>query len=288
MRIAKNLIWTISLQIQAFKELFIEHINYLEIDLANSLINKTKFSRNVKLLNSFKNLFSFALNPKYIEDGTFKDRLEQVKTSVQNYSSHAKNTISLKDKICIDTDLIQHFILSNSMFRTQYKEFYWSDIAFSEAFKNALVNKKDFKNYFPLKFKDEEGEIDIYVFVQSLLEFHNALSHLIMAVCKECEATQQQNVKNAMNHLYRATLDNYKIIIRFSMHKVQNNEHIQKSFLSIRKGEFLLLGEDIKNKKFEFYNPNKGKPQLEEKDILNAYKILFEEIKTNSQNLINT
>lgn len=257
-------------------DIVLEYINYLDIDLANSLINKTKFARNVKLLNSFKNLFSYTLNLEYVESESFKNRLEEIKTSVQNYSSNAKCAIDLKDKIHIDAALIQQFILSNSMFRIQHKEFYFSDIAFSEAFKNSLVSKEDFKNFFPLDFEGNKKE---YVFVQSLLEFNNALSHLVMAVCKERKAAQQQNTKNAMNHFYRATLDNYKIIIRFSMRKVRNNKHIQKSFLSIRENEFLFLGEDVENKKFKFYNPNKEKLQLEEMDILNAYKTLFTTIK---------
>lgn len=48
--------------------------------------------------------------------------------------------------------------------------------------------------------------------------------------------------------------------------------------MSIRENEFLLLGEDLKNKKFNFYDPSLK--TLRKINILEAYKIIFEEIKT--------
>lgn len=261
-------------QIEAFEYLFAEYIKYLEIDLANSLINKTKFARNVHLLNDFRNLFSYALNPKYVESEKFQQRKKDMTESVEEYCSNAKHIIELKGNIHIDAGLIQEIILSNGVFIKKHIEFYFSNIAFSDAFKKSLINKNDFKDYGLLNPKENKKE---YVFVQSLLEFNNALSHLVMAVCKKHKETKEQNIKSAMHHFYRATLDNYKIIIRFSMHKAQFNEYIQ-SFLSIRKGEFFLLGKDIQNRKIDFYNPVKKRLE-QDKNILNAYKELFEAIR---------
>ncbi|ELE3421947.1 hypothetical protein AAET74_000351, partial [Campylobacter coli] len=121
----------------------------------------------------------------------------------------------------------------------------------------------------------ENGNIEEKVFVQSLLEFNNALSHLIISISSDSEAIQQKNIHSAINHLYRATLDNYKIIIRFTIGKI-SNEDIVTSFLSIRKQEFLLLGQDLKDKNINFYSPNNKK--YEEKNIIQAYQELYKAI----------
>ncbi|EAH8795420.1 hypothetical protein EWV03_06275, partial [Campylobacter coli] len=127
----------------------------------------------------------------------------------------------------------------------------------------------------PQQDDSENGNIEEKVFVQSLLEFNNALSHLIISISSDSEAIQQKNIHSAINHLYRATLDNYKIIIRFTIGKI-SNEDIVTSFLSIRKQEFLLLGQDLKDKNINFYSPNNKK--YEEKNIIQAYQELYKAI----------
>ncbi|EIX0180922.1 hypothetical protein MGZ99_001239, partial [Campylobacter coli] len=134
---------------------------------------------------------------------------------------------------------------------------------------------KEFKDFLPQQDDSENGNIEEKVFVQSLLEFNNALSHLIISISSDSEAIQQKNIHSAINHLYRATLDNYKIIIRFTIGKI-SNEDIVTSFLSIRKQEFLLLGQDLKDKNINFYSPNNKK--YEEKNIIQAYQELYKAI----------
>ncbi|EIL6670461.1 hypothetical protein NB024_001440, partial [Campylobacter coli] len=131
------------------------------------------------------------------------------------------------------------------------------------------------KDFLPQQDDSENGNIEEKVFVQSLLEFNNALSHLIISISSDSEAIQQKNIHSAINHLYRATLDNYKIIIRFTIGKI-SNEDIVTSFLSIRKQEFLLLGQDLKDKNINFYSPNNKK--YEEKNIIQAYQELYKAI----------
>ncbi|EJZ2886740.1 hypothetical protein OHY47_000946, partial [Campylobacter coli] len=130
-------------------------------------------------------------------------------------------------------------------------------------------------DFLPQQDDSENGNIEEKVFVQSLLEFNNALSHLIISISSDSEAIQQKNIHSAINHLYRATLDNYKIIIRFTIGKI-SNEDIVTSFLSIRKQEFLLLGQDLKDKNINFYSPNNKK--YEEKNIIQAYQELYKAI----------
>lgn len=274
MKIVRNLKWMNFLQTQSFKNIFVEYIKYLEIDLANSLINKTKFARNVVFLNNIKNIFLNLLNPLYIESGEYQKRFENLKQQINKFQLEATNKIQINDELLVKLELIEKYIVSNSKFKIKCKEFYNSSKCFSDAFMN-YIDKKEFKDFLPQQDDSENGNIEEKVFVQSLLEFNNALSHLIISISSDSEAIQQKNIHSAINHLYRATLDNYKIIIRFTIGKI-SNEDIVTSFLSIRKQEFLLLGQDLKDKNINFYSPNNKK--YEEKNIIQAYQELYKAI----------
>lgn len=274
MKIVRNLKWMNFLQTQSFKNIFVECIKYLEIDLANSLINKTKFARNVVFLNNIKNIFLNLLNPLYIKSEEYQKRFDNLKQQINKFQLKATNKIQINDELLVKLELIEKYIVSNSKFKIICKEFYNSSKYFSDAFMN-YIDKKEFKDFLPQQDDSENGNIEEKVFVQSLLEFNNALSHLIISISSDSEAIQQKNIHSAINHLYRATLDNYKIIIRFTIGKI-SNEDIVTSFLSIRKQEFLLLGQDLKDKNINFYSPNNKK--YEEKNIIQAYQELYKAI----------
>lgn len=274
MKIVRNLKWMNFLQTQSFKNIFVEYIKYLEIDLANSLINKTKFARNAVFLNNIKNIFLNLLNPLYIKSEEYQKRFDNLKQQINKFQLKATNKIQINDELLVKLELIEKYIVSNSKFKIICKEFYNSSKYFSDAFMN-YIDKKEFKDFLPQQDDSENGNIEEKVFVQSLLEFNNALSHLIISISSDSEAIQQKNIHSAINHLYRATLDNYKIIIRFTIGKI-SNEDIVTSFLSIRKQEFLLLGQDLKDKNINFYSPNNKK--YEEKNIIQAYQELYKAI----------
>lgn len=138
-------------------------------------------------------------------------QLRILQVLIQAYKDNTRNKLAISSKADLGLDLIDKFIISNNEFKVQYANFYLSNRNFSDAFNNQLINKDDFKDYALLKLND----CDEKVFVQSLLEFHNALSHLILVTYKNHSSVQNKNYKSVINHLYRATLDNYKIIIRF-------------------------------------------------------------------------
>lgn len=263
-------------QIEHFKDLFLLYSRYLEVDLANSLINKTRFSRNVQLLQIFKTIFFYSLRPEYIEDSTSKFERLKLQEAIDEYTGEVERKINFNIENKIDTEVIRVHIIGDSLLRRIIIDYYCSDNAFSDAFKSSLINKDEFKDFLPGELR--QGE---HVFVQALLEFNNAISHLIVACCSNDKDMVKRNVKSAENHLYRATLDNYKIIIRFTIDRVKNNkEDILKSFLSIREQEFLLLGKDLKLKDINFYN------SCERKDckakIIEAYKTLYKDIVSKS------
>lgn len=262
------------LQTQSFKNILIEYIKYIEIDLANSLINKTRFARNVIFLNNIKNIFLNLLNPLYVESEEYQKRFEELKKQISQFQLKATNKIQINDELLISPELIKKYIVSNSKFKIKCQEFYNSSKCFSDAFMK-YIDKKEFKDLLPQQDSLDDKNVEEKVFVQSLLEFNNALSHLIISVSNESEDIRNKNFNSAINHLYRATLDNYKIIIRFTINKI-NNEDILTSFLFIRKQEFLLLGQDLKDKNIKFYNPNNKND--EEKNIVQAYQELYKAI----------
>lgn len=274
MKIVRNLKWMNFLQTQSFKNILVEYVKYLEIDLANSLINKTKFARNVIFLNNIKNIFLNSLNPLYIESEEYEKRFENLKQQIDKFQLEATNKIHINNELLIELELIEKYIVSNSKFKIKCQEFYISSKYFSDAFMSH-IDKKEFKDFLSQQDNSDDENIEEKVFVQSLLEFNNALSHSIIAISSNSEAIQQKNIYSAINHLYRASLDNYKIIIRFTINKI-NNEEIIKSFLSIREQEFLLLGQDLKDKNIKFYNPNNK--NNEEKNIIQAYQELYKAI----------
>ncbi|WP_146239363.1 hypothetical protein [Helicobacter valdiviensis] len=262
------------MQTQSFKNILNEYLKYIEIDLANSLINKTKFARNVIFLNNIKNIFLNLLNHSYAESEEYQKSYQKLKDQIKEFQLKANDKIQLNEKLCINLELIQKHIVSNTQFKIKCKEFYFSSKDFSEAFMN-YIDKRDFKDLLAQQDDLDDENVTEKVFVQSLLEFNNALSHLIISVSSSSEIIQNKNFNSAINHLYRATLDNYKIIIRFTIYKT-NNQDIKQSFLSIREQEFLLLGQDLKDKKINFYNPNNK--IYEKKNIIQAYQELYSAI----------
>ncbi len=49
------------------ERIFASYIDYLNVDLAHSLIDKTKFSRNMNIFVFFRDIFLMLLNPAYVD-----------------------------------------------------------------------------------------------------------------------------------------------------------------------------------------------------------------------------
>lgn len=261
-----------------YEELFYLYVRYLKVDLANSLINKTKFSKDVDILRIFKEIFFNLYNPNYEQDDIAKQNLKDLKKAIDEFSKEA-NTIHLDEEKIRNKNVCIEKIKKDEELRKICLEFYFSNQNFSKAFKNSLINKKEFKQFLPQTSElNEQGE---YVFVQALLEFSNALSHLAVFIYEgDLEAEKRiHNIKKAKNHLYRATLDNYKIILRFTIPKIKNNkDKLLNSFYSIREQEFLFLGKDISSKVIEYLSLEN---KQEEAKIIQAYKNLYSQVIEN-------
>ena len=87
---------------------------------------------------------------------------------------------------------------------------------------------------------------------QALIEFHNAISHLVAAYYGK---KQERNKERAINHFKRGALDSYKAIIKDFYHLYNAKKVTYKLSLelieNIRKKEYLSIGSD--NVLFEAY-----------------------------------
>lgn len=264
------------MRVSYLEELFFQYTLYLNVDLANSLINKTKFSRNVNLLVSFRDIFLGLYNLEYITIDKAGQDLGKLEKAINAYNKNA-STLTIQQEIMRDRqDLIKN-VSRNEDLRRICVEYYHSNKKFSDAFETSLINKDDFKDLIS-NTQPQQCESNIkHSFAQPLLEFNNALSHLAIFIYKGDINDQLQNIKKAQNHIYRAALDNYKMILRFTIPNLQNNkENILQSFRSMREQEFLLLGENFLNKKINYCCPiNNLSKKL---PIITAYRELVKTI----------
>jgi len=77
-----------------------------------------------------------------------------------------------------------------------------------------------------------------------LIEFNNALSHILFAL--ENTNTFKSNINKAKSHLYRAILDCYKEILVENSYLVERNQY---QYIKTRKKEALNIGKNEDNKK---------------------------------------
>ncbi len=114
---------------------------------------------------------------------------------------------------------------------------------------------------------------------QVLIEFHNAISHLIQAG----EGRKGDNIQRACNHFKRGALDLYKIIIKdffilYPLQCQQNTKEIQDKLFKIRVREYELIGDDeARASNAKFMDNNK---------VGNTAHTLFDEYNNLAQDII--
>ena len=234
------------------KSFFDIYLRYIEAELPSSLF-ESSVGRNIDTLILFQDTFIFLMtakkdinNAKLELDALF----EQLKEAVAEYVSEAQFKPQNKLRIAkVDTAFFDEELKKLlEEYRVAYKDFlqYLPKLKLSnEILKRFRIHKKG------------------NVLVQAILEFNNALAHIANALYRNNE-DQLHNIKKAKNHLYRAILDYYKMLLRFMMPNITADNLVQ-TYQELRLDEFLLLGEDITNK------TKKGQT------ITNRYKELFNE-----------
>lgn len=173
-----------------------------------------------------------------------KLKQEEEKEGLDNLKIDIKNYIGNKQQECLDIEIdkISHSTFDYNILLTQDFKNLLSDFCVScSDFRIIDTIEHDEGQEFA-KDKDRRS-----VLVQALLEFNNALSHIFTSVYHGND--DLGNINKAKNHLYRGTLDNYKMFIRLSIKSVkQKNPKLFEEFKDIRMQELLYLGKDVQGK----------------------------------------
>lgn len=224
------------MQTKIFNSFFFQYGRYLQYDLIHSLQQKTKIGRNVDLLIEFREFFKLLVSSKLKQEEE-KEGLDSLKIDIKNY-------IGNKQRECLDIEIDK---ISRSTF--DYNILLTQD--FKDLLSDFCISCLDFRIIDTIE-HDEGQEFAKdknrrSVLIQALLEFNNALSHIFTSVYHGND--DLGNINKAKNHLYRGTLDNYKMFIRLSIKSVkQKNPKLFEEFKDIRMQELLYLGKDVQGK----------------------------------------
>lgn len=207
----------------------------------SSVFEVSIVGRNIDVLIAFQDTFSLLLT-KRITDSDAKKVLDNLETLVNTYISEAyDNKRSLKTLPSLKDEIID-ILLHDKEFITLLKEYH--------------IAYKDFLQYLPrLNLKQDTLEQfhineDGNVLVQAILEFNNALAHISNLFYLGDVKDKCSNLKKAKNHIYRAILDNYKMLLRFIIPTIRETmtDKLWQDYRKIRIDEFLFLGRNITEK----------------------------------------
>lgn len=239
---------------------------FLEIDSVESLT----LGRNRSLIKSFYHFYYFeSMIKKSSGDDNIRDKLNQtkilLKKEFKNYMSQ-KNKYHIKIWANPQTSSTYPHIVENPNISEaflylvdaveQYEK--WRSKLSNEQLlviyrKNLEDRQKYYGNDECFKGFNEEllKNIDITkltnnkMLKQTLIEFHNAISHLVAAYYGR---NQDNNKERAINHFKRGALDSYKAIIKDFYHlynvKKAKNDPPSEDMKNIRKKEYLNIGSD--------------------------------------------
>ena len=263
-------------KINCAKKLFSAYIEYLQIDLANSLLNNNACYRNIDIIIVLKDIFLLLQQSETILEmrkekiDTMFEKLDDV---IKKYSVSKTFELELQRIEKCDDKLFINLLENKELIKI-VAIFLRANIIFRNYFNGNYIEKKILEKF------SNSSNYNAYLFVQPLLEANNALSHLAAYIYNGSieEEKELKNIDKAKSHFYRGAIDYYKMFIRFSIEKSKiNRDNIFASFYSIRKQEFLLLGKNLIEKNINFVDPVTGNEQIEY--ISEAYRKLLIAIK---------
>ncbi|MBZ7942043.1 hypothetical protein [Campylobacter molothri] len=240
-----------------FKSFLYLYGKFLQCDLLCSLDEDPDNPKNVDIIIFFRDtlaaIYALDFNDNSNELSLLFSSLDQTIKSYIEKSEY--NTVDLK--LC---EIKNNSKVFEALDSKDFKQIFQEFIVSCEAFKQI----KKIKNSKIEKFlTDKEGN---KVLVQSLLEFSNAMAHILITSYsiedKHC------NIEKAKNHLYRGILDNYKMLLRFCDKRLNNNNSLTLLIKTIRENEFFHLGQNITSKTIKYDG--------EKIDMAKAYKELYE------------
>lgn len=258
--------------------LFTEYAKFINVDLTVSLMDKNNklFGRNITILVSFQDTLYLLLCTKDLKDSEAADDRKKLISKLRQLilSYISANTVHrLMDDYLIQYDKIYEtcnqasFVLDGLLHKD-----------FISTFTNYYISYKDFYQFIgrinldsDVKEKFKISGKEYSILVQAILEFNNMMAHLLNAI-RINDNDALNNYAKAKNHLFRASLDHYKMLIRLIfLTNTEFSDDLIKKFGQLRAQEFCLIGHDIRSKNID-YDGNA------DKNILECYKEIFNEM----------
>ncbi|ECK7568718.1 hypothetical protein AJY72_00180 [Campylobacter jejuni] len=238
---------------------------FLEIDSIASICE----GRNRKLIISFFGYFSLIAQKQDKKDSEILKEITEAKIKLkQEFKDYCK--INSKFRLPI-WNLKQHStygaILKNPNISEFFLEFLNAVKKYSEwrsklgseqlllIYKKNLIDRQQYYTNDKKVFEEINKILESVpsdkldnnkIIKQSLIEFHNAISHLVSIFYGN---TEESNIKRAINHFKRGALDSYKSIIK-DYYLLKNSGNIlyeldlEKKLINIRENEFRNMGTD--------------------------------------------
>jgi len=184
------------------KRFFDIYCKFISVDLIDTFENK----RNIRIVNNAFVVF-YAILSKNSSNEKKEKLLDNLEIIINSYILNKQNILNCNE-----------FDFSNTFSLTKLQN----------TLDAYALSLKKYKHFF--------GNNSL--FRQSLIECHNALSH-ILAGFKNSETSLNKNISKANNHFHRGVLDIYKTIIKDNYSKINKNKLIE-----LRKKEFTSIGID--------------------------------------------
>ena len=256
----------------ALSSFFKEYAKFLNIDLTVSLMDKNNklHGRNISILIIFQDTLYFLLNTHNVVDTEIENTRKEM---ISNLRQLLLKYIAANNKNL--TQIINYSKIYEVCYNTPYFIQKSTEDIFLKTFKDYYISYRDFYQFIgqinlseEIKEKFKINGTEHSVLVQAILEFNNMLSHLTNAININ-DGDKLNNYDKGQNHLFRASLDHYKMLIRLLfLTKKRYNKNTINTFRELRMQEFFLIGQDIQNKKIDFAGNNN-------KNILECYKEIF-------------
>lgn len=249
---------------------------FMEIDSVASLV----YGRNRDLIKSFFYFYLKMANGDIADRSALKNKWEEYvrrrggcRACFKDTSAGRANYLPTFEQ---DPNLAKEFLrLANAV--EHYRE--WrASLQPQEIKKIYVANTKERHGYYAnnaLKnIEDLIEECDVttmqnnQILKQTLIEFHNAISHLYTIVINSGES----NKGRAINHFRRGALDSYKAIIKDYCYLLSDSdkEVVAKEIKELRKMEYQNIGNDKKDEIFSKYENITADILNKRKEHLNA------------------
>ncbi len=234
----------------SFQRFFKQYCNFLTRDVFLSLVNIDKecYGRHIDILDQIIQVFRvlIAIKGEAAEDQISRQNtVDGLKTLIEEFSRCSTNQEIINQYKCHEITsiseqdfrkMLDKMINSNSM--VIYNEFFIA----RDYFLNFIT--KDTIEHNEGKIQEKFTKHTKHpVLSQAILEFANALAHMTTCV-KKNDDDILKNIEKAWVHIYRGTIDHYKMMIRFR--NLDTDE--QKILAHIRLKELETIGEDVLGK----------------------------------------